>query len=129
MNKKLKFSLIFLFVFIVLAFTLYNYAMHSGKRNLESEKANFSITSSQINTEFNKNPEIASKKYLEKAIEIKGIVSEINNNQLILDHSIVCQCALKLNVKKGEIVTVKGRFVGFDDLMSELKLDQCYLIQ
>ncbi len=129
MNKKLKFSLIFLFVLFVLAFAVYNYAMNSGRRNLESEKTNFSITSTQIITEFNKNSDAASKKYLEKAIEIKGLVSEIKDNQVILDNSIVCQCALKPNMQKGENVTIKGRFVGFDDLMSELKLDQCYLIQ
>ena len=33
----------------------------------------------------------------------------------------------KVNVKKGDKVTVKGRFIGYDDLLEEYKMDNCVI--
>lgn len=129
MNKKLKYFIIFTIALIFVFFILYQYVMKSGGRNLQSENAEYVIKSTQLINEFSENADLASKKYTEKAIQINGLVTNIAKNQLILDGSIICQCALRPTVKIGQKIIVKGRFVGFDDLMSELKLDQCYLIQ
>ena len=40
-----------------------------------------------------------NKKYLEKAVAVKGIVTEINANQIIVDNNIVCDLKTK-NLKK-----------------------------
>jgi hypothetical protein len=34
-----------------------------------------------------------------------------------------------LNLQSNQTVKIKGRFVGYDDLMEELKMDQCQLIE
>ena len=54
----------------------------------------------------------------------------MNGTQIIVDNSIICNLkAFDNTIKKSQKITVKGRVVGYDDLMQELKLDQCLVIK
>jgi hypothetical protein len=128
MNKKMKTILLVLISFAIVGIVGYYYVMHGGERNIGDEKTEFTATSSSINAEFAANVDAANKKYLEKPIEITGTITAINDLEIVIDNSIICN--LKVtdeSLKKDQKVTVKGRVVGFDDLMSELKLDQCFI--
>lgn len=104
--------------------------MHGGARNLTSEKTNFTVASSSITSEFITNIETANKKYLEKAVAIKGKITASNAKDVVLDENIICRFKNQdLSIKNGQSITVKGRIVGYDDLMGELKLDQCFVIK
>jgi len=47
-----------------------------------------------------------------------------------LDHSIICNLKeLDTTLKENQTIIVKGRLVGFDDLLGEIKLDQCFKTQ
>ena len=125
MNKKLKIILFGLGIVTILSFSAYQYVMNAGGRDLATEEVSFKLKSSELKKEFDSNVEIASKKYTEKAIEISGMVTDVKDNQIVMDEIIVCQCTNKPLIKVGETIKIKGRFVGFDDLMGELKVDQC----
>ncbi len=115
---------------ILICFLGYNYVMHAGARNLESEETNFTVSSSSITSEFTTNIESANKKYLEKAVAIKGKITNAKVNEVILDGIVICSFKKPdPSLKNGQTVTVKGRVVGYDDLMGELKLDQCFVIK
>ncbi|HEU4789880.1 MAG TPA: hypothetical protein VFS71_09355 [Flavobacterium sp.] len=130
MSKKIKIILFALITIVLIGSFAYNYVMYGGSRNLTSEKTNFTVTSASITSEFRTNIESANKKYLEKAVAIKGKITASNGNEVILDGVINCSFKkLDLSIKKEQMVTVKGRIVGYDDLMGELKLDQCFLIK
>ena len=46
---------------------------------------------------------------------------------MIIDNSIICNLKeLDPSITKDQVITLKGRVVGYDDLMGELKLDQCF---
>lgn len=114
----------------VIVFGTYNYIMHGGARNLTTEKTDFSVTSAFITSEFLGDIEAANKKYLENAVAITGKVTALNGKEVILDGNVICSFKNQdLSIKKEQIVTVKGRVVGYDDLMGELKLDQCFIIK
>ena len=127
MNKKFKIILFSIATFGVLAFTGYNYVMYGGARNLSSEETAYTVSSKNIANEFSSNVEIANKKYLEKAIAIKGTITKITGTEVIIDNSIICNLKeLDPSIMKDQVITLKGRVVGYDDLMGELKLDQCF---
>ena len=126
MKKIIKNFSIFTFVLIVVGLVGYQFVLKSGSRDLQSEKTFSAVSSNEIINQFAKNADASVKKYAEKAIEISGIVTDLSKNQIILDGSVVCECLQKPNVKIGQKIVIKGRFVGFDDLMNELKLDKCY---
>lgn len=127
MSKKKIFLLVFCLV-VVGSFLGYNYVMKAGARNLEKEESEFAVSGAQIFEDFSTNSESASKKYLNKAVEITGIVTTINQNVITLDGKVSCQLQVKSNVKLNTNVKVKGRVTGFDDLVEEVKLDQCLIV-
>ena len=132
MNKKFK-KIIFIALFIVVVIAgIYLYIMKAGARDIKTEKADFEVTTAAFAKEFDTNNAVATKKYLNKAITVSGTITEINakENLVILDTTTICQF-LKLNdnLKNGTIINIKGRFTGFDDLMGELKLDQCVILK
>lgn len=130
MSKKLKIIILLIGLIGLIGFFAYKYIMHGGGRNLTTEKTSFSVTSASITSEFTTDIEKANKKYLEKAVEIKGKITASNGNEIILDEIIICSLKNQdLSIKKDQTITIKGRVVGYDDLMGELKLDQCFVIK
>ncbi len=126
MKKKIVITIL---VLITVGVSAYYYTLYGGARNLSSEEAVFSVSSQSISNEFNSNVEKSNQKYLEKAIAITGMITQINGKQVIIDNSIICDLtALDSSIKKNQLVTLKGRVVGYDDLMAEIKLDQCSVI-
>ena len=127
--KKSRIIALFLLLSVVVGVSAFNYVMHGGGRNLLKEETNFSVSSNDLAKEFSTNTNLANAKYLEKAVAVKGIVADVNNNVITLDNGVVCTLQTADNaIKKNQVVTIKGRVVGYDDLMEEIKLDQCFSI-
>ena len=126
--KKLQIVLIsFLFIGLT-GYGIYSYVMHGGERDLSSENTDFYVSSKKITAEFSSNVDASNKKYLEKAVAITGTVTDNNPNQVIIDNSIICTLKSPIaSLKINQEVTLKGRVVGYDDLMGEIKLDQCII--
>jgi hypothetical protein len=104
----------------------YNYIMHEGARDLSQETTDYAITAKEIVAEFTTNTALANKKYLGKAVAVEGIVTNKIENEIILDNGVVCIMKDKNNtIRVNETITLKGNVVGYDDLMQEIKLDQC----
>lgn len=130
MKKKTKIILIVFVSLICIGFSGYYYVMNAGERNLETETAEFSVNSKSISEEFSSNIGIANKKYLEKAVAVSGKITSINNNEIILDNNVICNLKnIDKSLQINQNIVLKGRIVGYDDLMGELKLDQCFINQ
>lgn len=107
----------------------YYYVWYGGARNVSAEEAVFNVSSKSIIAEFDSDIDKSNTKYLEKAIAVKGIVSKITQKQVIIDNTIVCDLKESdPSIKKGQLVILKGRVVGYDDLMGEIKLDGCSVV-
>jgi hypothetical protein len=130
MKKKAIVIVTSLVVVVLIGFAGYNYVMHGGGRDLSSEEASFTLSSKDISNEFAQNIDKSNKKYIEKAVAITGTISDMIGTQVIIDNSIVCNLkTADTTIKKGQKINIKGRVVGYDDLMQELKLDQCLVIK
>jgi hypothetical protein len=128
MKKKL---LIFGFFIVISAFFLYNY-VYKNHRDISSEKESFAVSIVDLKNDFEKNDSLANAKYLDKTIVIYGKISNVDlaNNLLIIDTSLSAVIKDKntsLNVN--DSIKLKGRFIGYDDLLEEFKMDQCSIIQ
>ncbi|MBO9584879.1 MAG: hypothetical protein J7574_12035 [Flavobacterium sp.] len=130
MNKRSRLIILIVFVIGLAVVFLYAYVMYGGSRNLETEKTNFTVTSASITAEFSSDIEASNKKYLEQAVAINGKITAVNGKEIIMDDHIICSFKNQdISIKKGKTVTIKGRIIGYDDLMEELKLDQCFAIK
>lgn len=126
MNKKFKIFLILIFLLVAGFFSARYYAYHAGKRDIQSEVTAFTLKTKDIVSEFTTNETAANKKYLEKPIEISGTVTSVNEKEVVVDKIVVCNFLIADNtIKVGQAINIKGRVVGYDDLLGGLNLDQC----
>lgn len=124
-----KYWIFIAIVILVSAVIGYNY-VYKDHRNIEGEKAQYSLTAQQIHSEFMDDLDVSQKKYLNKTIEISGLVSEMNDTEITLEDKVFCQFSQQITKKDIQLnskITVKGRFIGFDDLLEQIKLDQCII--
>jgi hypothetical protein len=102
--------------------------MTGGSRDLEKEKSEFSVSAVGIFGEFSANSDLATTKYINKAVEISGKVTSVNGNVITLDEKVSCQLLVSEKAALNRQVKIKGRVTGYDDLLEELKLDQCLIL-
>ena len=115
MSKKVKIIGIMFAAALLVGFSVFNYVFHGGARDLATEELAFTA-----------NVQGATKKYSDKAIAVSGIVTAVTDSIVTIDNTIICNFkSPDTTIKNEQAITVKGRLVGFDDLMGELKLDQC----
>lgn len=123
--KPFKIISVFLVLFGVICLIFF---INKSHRDISQEKAIFQLNSNSLLSHFVKDEMTASNTYLDQTLEVYGLVTEINMNFLTLDDKIYCkfekeisQNLLNTNLK------VKGRCIGFDELLEQIKLDQCTL--
>lgn len=123
MSKKTFYIIIFLFIGAVV---LYNY-VYKSHRDIKNEDPIVKISASILIDEFRQNPVKASEKYLDKTIQVSGQITFLNDNVLELDNSVNCYFndSIKPKFKLNENITIKGRCIGYDELLEEVKIDQC----
>lgn len=121
-----KGTLVWLVVaFVCIGFGIYKYT-YQEHRNIEVAKVDFTVDSKSLLDEFLTNPEMATEKYLNKVISVQGVVSEKDAESITLTASILCYFTSKDDkLLEGISVKIKGRCIGFDELLEVVKLDQC----
>jgi uncharacterized protein YxeA len=128
--KKNKIIIGLLF-FVLAAVGLYFY-VYKDHRDIASEKESYLVSAISIYDEFKKDETKSNQKYLDKTIEVYGKMSsmDLSTNTIVLDDKLTAVFADKIpiNVEKSSVLKIKGRFIGYDDLLEELKMDQCVLI-
>ena len=62
---------------------------------------------------------------LNQVVQVNGKVTGIDSLLVILDHQVICapDPSSSLVPTIGESITIKGRCIGYDDLLKELRLD------
>lgn len=114
LKKVFKISGIVLIVLLASFFSIRYYINNGGKRDIASEEAAFKVSSKTIVNEFTSDTDASNKKYLEKPVAVSGIVTSVNNKEVIIDNSVNCNLiAANNSFKNGQKVTVKGRVVGY----------------
>jgi hypothetical protein len=136
MNKKGKSVLIISLILITLGAIITYMVWNKPRRKVENEKG-IAVSAAQIVSEYQQNEAEANKKYLDKAIQVTGNISEIKNNQdgkptimLTSDDPFAgVFCTLKKasgNIKTGSVVTIKGICSG---MLSDVRLREAVVIQ
>ena len=126
MNRKWIITLILL----LLVFLGYKY-IYQDHRDIQKEQAEFVVSSTSITKEFLQNSMEAEKKYLNKTIEIRGVITEITENDITLNNNVFCQLSSKITnlFTTKDSITIKGRCIGYDDLLQLVKIDQSTIIE
>jgi len=71
-----------------------------------------------------------TKAWQDKIVVVSGEVTNIDENGIMLSSKIYCQLKQVTDLQKinpSNNISLKGRIIGYDDLLEELKLDQCII--
>ena len=124
MKKKI---LILIGIFAIIGFGVYKYA-YKPQRNIATEKPEFNLSTTELATEFETNDSLANTKYLNKTISIYGKITNIDlkTNAILVDEKIYITItnAIDQNLKVSSRIKVQARYIGFDDLLEEFRMDQ-----
>jgi hypothetical protein len=125
MKKKI---IIVLLILLVAAFGVYKF-IYKEHRDIASEDVTYSETVLQVFDAFQKDATKANAKYLDKTIQISGKITNIDsqNKMITVDEKLSARFtnSVPANLKPQNPVILKGRVVGYDDLLEEIQMDQC----
>jgi predicted negative regulator of RcsB-dependent stress response len=129
MKKKLLIAAI-LIVGVLASVYFYAYKDH---RNIAASSTDYTFTLEQLKKEFVENDSLATSKYQDKVIEISGKVTaiETENKSVVVDEKMYATFdkAIPAEVKVNDVIQLKGRFLGYDDLLEEFKMDQTTVVE
>ena len=127
-NRK-KGIFVILFILMVTG-VLYNY-LYQDHRNISTEQPSATLISDEVVLRFKQDLSAAEEKFLDKTIIIKGSVSELNTNDLTLDNMVFCNFTEEISttIKISNNLKIKGRILGYDELLEIIKLDQCSIVK
>ncbi|MEN8702912.1 MAG: hypothetical protein ABF265_06925 [Polaribacter sp.] len=124
-KNRIKF-LIVLVISIILLYPFYKLFKEPG--GIETKKIYSAYSAKDLLLKVEKNDTFWST----KIVKINGLITAIGKKGITLDNKIYCQFNESLNIKQlqtNTTITLKGRIIGYDDLLEELKLDQCIKIK
>jgi len=127
-GKKPYILLAIALLLIILSIAAYNY-MYKEHRNIATENVSFDISASELNSDLS-SPDKALE-YIDKVVQVHGIVTAVEQNAVVIDDKVQVgfseDVSNRLSVQKE--ITIKGRCVGYDDLLELVRIDQATLIE
>lgn len=128
MTRKFKLLLGSVVGLLLSIIALYFY-MYQSHRDIASENVAFTTSVSELSQRFINNPDSSTTIYADQTISIYGNVTalDLKQNSITLDYKLIALVTKEEigKVKNGDLVKVKGRFIGYDELFGELRMDQC----
>lgn len=128
MKKKL---LIGMSLCAVIASLTYFYA-YKGHRDISSATTDYVVTISGLQKEFATDSRLATLKYQNTIVELSDRITSVDSesNGVVLGGKVFVTFKDRIlkSIISGEKRTVKGRFLGYDELLGEFKMDQCSII-
>lgn len=95
---------------------------------IEDVKSDYNHSVKQFYLEFVESNVAFDRKYLNKVIRLTGNVTVVQDSVIVLNNKIVCIANEKFNnTIKDKTIKVKGKYVGYDELFDNLKMDECVI--
>lgn len=123
--KKSKILLILLLLSITGAIIAYKIA-YKPHETIEEQKVEFTGKAKDVVSKIQVNP----TNWENKIVELTGMVSQKDNAGIMLNSTVYCQFKNSKDleiISESQRIKIKGRIIGYDDLLEELKLDQVIL--
>ncbi len=129
-NKKGYIIGLFVLALIILAGFAYDMTFNSKHREISKEDAAFQIAADELQYFFANNEASSVQKYMDEVLEVSGTITEIEENSVVLDKRVMVSFLPdpEYVFEDGKPIVIKGRCVGFDELLLQVKIDQASII-
>ncbi len=125
LSKRSKIVLFILAIGVLIGAAVYLYAMRPPAK-IESKAVDFTGNSDDFMVKIKEN----ASAWENKVVALTGEITGKDDKGITLSNQIYCQFRDDVDfslLEEGATLTLKGRVIGYDDLLEELKLDQCII--
>lgn len=124
LSKKSKLAIAILLFTAAVGVVFYEYVM-KPPATIEDRAVAMTSEATAIFEKVKSNP----SEWQDKVVVISGTVTSTDAAGLTLNENTYCQFKSNTEIPTNKLkVTLKGRIIGYDDLLEELKLDQCIIV-
>ncbi len=106
--------------------------VYKEHRDISTEAESYSMDVKMLFLDYQNNEVEADKKYLNKTIVVSGEVSMLNfeTQSVVLNNKLFAVFSEKIrsDIKIKSNIKLKGRLIGYDSLLEEIKMDQCIIL-
>jgi hypothetical protein len=127
LSKRNKGILIGLVSIMIGGYSMYKYT-YKPHKTIDDIELKFSGNAADFLTKIKENNIV----FNDAVVQIKGKVTSIDAQGINLNNAIFCQMDATISLselKVGQEIEVKGRMIGYDDLLEETKLDKTIIIK
>lgn len=127
LSKKVKSGLLITLILLVVGAVVGYKIMYKPHETTEDMEVTYKGSATDFKTKVAAEPE----KWNNAVVVLMGTVTEKDDKGFILNESIYCQvreAATLQSIANEAEIKIKGRFIGYDDLLEEIKLDKCILL-
>jgi hypothetical protein len=101
--------------------------VYKDHRDIKTEVSKIEIAAPYLLERFKKDD---GNDLLNRTITVTGTITQVESTAITIDSNVHCSFGSVVNdFKNGDIVVIKGRCIGYDDLFEIVKLDQCIIIK
>lgn len=114
-RKTVRLILWIFLIGLITAFAAIYYAFNMPRRNLANENSVYLLPAKQLISDFRNDETIATKKYLDQAITVSGVIKSIRNLE---NHSMVFSLedameGVSCTVDSADVITYSSKLVHF----------------
>lgn len=120
---KSKYFILLIIIGLAIFFIGKNY-LYKPHKSIENQTAIYEGSADDFIIKMKEN----EQKYQNQIVILNGKITNIENNTIVLNNSIFCQLKNSINNNLNK-VKVKGRIIGFDNLLDEIKMDQVIILK
>ncbi|WP_460219263.1 hypothetical protein [Psychroserpens sp. MEBiC05023] len=127
LSKRTKIALFILATALTGAYIAYKYA-YKAHKTIDELEIKFSGTAEAFSNKVQQDALI----WQDVVVELEGDVTSIDEKGFTLNNNIYCQLNESFStsdITEKQIIKIKGRMIGYDDLLEELKIDQVKIIK
>lgn len=125
MTQRRRFLLLITLLALVGYFG-YTY-MYKDHRDIKTEVSEIEIAAPYLLERFKKDD---GNDLLNRTMTVTGTITQVESAFITIDANVHCSFANELSgFKNGDLIVIKGRCIGYDDLFEIVKLDQCTIIK
>jgi len=133
-NKKIYWTIFrfFLPLSIIGLIIIYN-TYNKPHKDFNKSPFEVAIESEELISLYQDNTDNANARFLDKILLVKGNITNIESDIIILDNGIVCTLdpsqVVTEEIHLNKNISVKGRCIGYDDLLEEIRIDHSFIMR
>ena len=126
MKKKLILALSGLIVGVAALAFIISATLNGKHRVIAGEEAVLFVPADELQYVFANDERSAGAKYMDQVIKVSGKVTDVEGHSIVLDNRVLVNLLNDATTafQEGKELIVKGRCVGFDELLLQVKIDQ-----